>query len=245
MVAGRLPFEGASALDTMHALAFEPAAPVTSIRGDMPWSLQKVIDRCLQKKAEDRYQDMREAVADLRNVKREIDSGVTSGAPASRAFQGMDARVDPRDVAPRRRLGLHHRSSFIALCVILHHQGLGRQRARRHHDGALGAWIYRRFRNRRQREMRRFVKKASGMREVRLVSFARGQFTVVALNPTARTYVKLNALHRGRQWTALFGRSDDARRAREPAARGNDAHPLEPGRAVRPGRPRPAVQRAG
>jgi len=46
----------------------------------------------------------------------------------------------------------------------------------------------------RQREMRRFVKKASGMREVRLVSFTRGQFTVVALNPTARTYVKLNAL---------------------------------------------------
>ncbi len=81
MVAGKLPFEGASALDTMHALAFEPAAPVTTMRADIPWSLQRIIDMCLQKKADDRYQDLREAVTDLKAVKREVDSGVASGTP--------------------------------------------------------------------------------------------------------------------------------------------------------------------
>ena len=58
----------------------------------------------------------------------------------------------------------------------------------------LAAFIYRRFRNRGQRETRRFVKKASSLKEVRLISFHGGQFTVVADQPTAKSYPKLNAL---------------------------------------------------
>ena len=54
--------------------------------------------------------------------------------------------------------------------------------------------MFRRFRNRGQREMRRFVKKASTFSEVRLISFSGNAFTVVADRPTAKTYLKLNAL---------------------------------------------------
>lgn len=194
MVAGRLPFEGASALDTMHALAFEPAAPVSTLRADMPWSLQRVIDRCLQKKAEDRYQDLREAVTDLKNVKKEIDSGVSSSAPVGDRVQDW-AREWIRGLSRRGVIGGSILASvFISVAVLLIVNGSGISVPGVIMTAGLGLWAYRRFRNRRQREMRRFVKKASSMREVRLVSFTRGQFTVVAQNPTARTYVKLNAL---------------------------------------------------
>jgi len=194
MAAGKLPFEGASALDTMHALAFEPAAPVSTHRADMPWTLQKIIDRCLQKKAEDRYQDLREAVTDLKHVKREIDSGVASGAPVGERMKGWTRQwasgYSKRGLIWGSIIG----SIFLSVVVLSIIRGSGISVPGVIMTLLVGLWIYRRFRNRRQREMRRFVKKASGMREVRLVSFTRGQFTVVAENPTARTYVKLNAL---------------------------------------------------
>jgi serine/threonine protein kinase len=194
MAAGKLPFEGASALDTMHMLAFEPAAPVSTHRTDMPWTLQRVIDRCLQKKAEDRYQDLREAVADLKRVKREIDSGVSSGAPVAERMKGWTRQwtsgLSTRGTIWAVILGV----IVIGVVVILIINGSGISVPGVIMTSLVGLWIYRRFRNRRQREMRRFVKKASSMREVSLVSFSKGQFTVVAANPTARTYVKLNAL---------------------------------------------------
>ncbi|MCI0410564.1 MAG: hypothetical protein L0191_18725, partial [Acidobacteria bacterium] len=57
----------------------------------------------------------------------------------------------------------------------------------------LGAFIFRRFRNRGQREARKFAKKASALKEVRLITLHQGQFTVVVEAPTAKTYLRLNA----------------------------------------------------
>jgi len=60
---------------------------------------------------------------------------------------------------------------------------------------ALGAaFIFRRFRNRGQREARKLVKRISAMKEVRLITLHKGQFTVVVEKPTAKTYLRLNAL---------------------------------------------------
>ena len=194
MVAGKLPFEGASVLDTMHAVAFEPAAPVMSIRAEIPWSLQRVIDTCLQKKAEDRYQDLRQAVADLKAVKREVDSGAISGAPVAYRLKSWThdwtRGVSKRGLLWAGILG----SIFVSAAAVLAWNGSGISVSGLVMTAGIGLFLFRRFRNRGQREIRRFVKKVSSMREVRLVAFSKGQFTVVAENPTARTYVKLNAL---------------------------------------------------
>jgi len=189
MVTGKLPFKGVSPLDTMHSLAFEPAPPVTTLRADLPWSLQRVIDRCLQKKPDDRYQDMREAVTELKAVKREIDSGVSGGVPLKekmrwylrglslRGFAWLALAVPALALFAALWLASSRGASFSGLLMI----------------AGLGALLFRRFRNRGQREIRRFVKKASAMREVKLVSFSNGRFTVVTSGPSARTYVRLNA----------------------------------------------------
>ena len=55
MVTGQLPFSGSTPLDTLHAIAFEETRPVTALRPNIPASLQRIVTRCLRKKATDRY----------------------------------------------------------------------------------------------------------------------------------------------------------------------------------------------
>ncbi|HEV8335842.1 MAG TPA: serine/threonine-protein kinase [Candidatus Polarisedimenticolia bacterium] len=190
MTAGKVPFQGASALDTLHAIAYEPTQPVTTIRTNVPYSLQKVIDRCMQKKPEERYQDLRDAVTELKKVKREIESGASGGVPVLDRFRGMFGNLTSRGLLWATIVGAVLGALLISLVT-------GSERG---NVGPLivvllvGVFLFRRFRNRGQREMRRFVKKASALKEVQTILFHRGQFTVAAENPTARTYLKLNAL---------------------------------------------------
>jgi len=58
----------------------------------------------------------------------------------------------------------------------------------------VGLYLWRRFRNRGQRLATKFVKKASFVKEVRMITLHKGEFTIVADHPTAKTYLKLNAL---------------------------------------------------
>jgi predicted Ser/Thr protein kinase len=190
MAAGKVPFQGASALDTLHAIAFEQTQPITTLKTGLPYSLQKVVDRCLQKKPEDRYQDLRDAVVDLKKVKREVESGVSGGAPILERVRGWLGSMTPRGAIRAAVAG-----AILGGLAIAFLMGRG--------DGSLvpvlvvagvGLLIYRNFRNRGQRMMRKFVKKASAMREIQFITFQKGQFTVLAENPTARTYLKLNTL---------------------------------------------------
>src|SRR6185503_13168185 len=96
MVTGTLPFSGASALDTMHAIAFSTTAPVTTLRRGLPWALQRIIDRCLQKAPEQRYQDLRDAAGELRAVKRALESGVSGGVPLTERLRDWGSRFSGR-----------------------------------------------------------------------------------------------------------------------------------------------------
>jgi len=189
MASGTLPFKGASVLDTLHAIAYQQTQPITTLKANLPYSLQKVVDRCLQKKPEERYQDLREAVTDLKKVKREVESGVTGGVPLLERVRfwlgGMTTKgMIWAAVAGAIVGGLlfswilgSDRRNFLGLLLIM----------------VLGAFIFRRFRNRGQREARKFVKKAAALKEVRLITLHQGQFTVVVESPTAKSYLRLNA----------------------------------------------------
>jgi len=190
MASGSLPFKGASVLDTLHAIAYEETQPITSLKASLPYSLQKVIDRCLKKKPEERYQDMRETVADLKRVRREVESGVTGGVPLIERMRFWMGGLTTRGILWAAIAGAVVGGVFFSWLL-----GSGR----RDWGGiillGIGVlFVFRRFRNRGQREARRFVKKSSVLREVRMITLHKGEFTVVVENPTAKTYLKLNAL---------------------------------------------------
>jgi serine/threonine protein kinase len=75
MVTGRRAFEGESSLSTLSAILRDEAKPMSEVAPDVPQQLESVIQRCLRKLVDDRYQTMREVQGALSMLKRESDSG--------------------------------------------------------------------------------------------------------------------------------------------------------------------------
>jgi serine/threonine protein kinase len=192
MVTGQLPFSGSTALDTLHAIAFEETRPVTALRPNLPPSLQRVITRCLRKRAQDRYGDAKELAGDLKTVQREIESGISSKAPLALKLQERWQSL--RD----RTLGewlLPAVVIVIALAVLVsfifvHRPDFG---PGLFFTVGAGLFLWRRFRNRTMRLARGFVQKASKIPEIRLIALDGMRFVALADRAQARTYVRANA----------------------------------------------------
>jgi serine/threonine protein kinase len=205
MVTGQLPFSGSTPLDTLHAIAFEETRPVTALRANVPPSLQRVVSRCLRKRAGDRYADAKELVADLKTVQREVESGVSSRAP-------LGVRLEERWRSLREQtLGewlLPAIVVVLALAIFLTYllstrsEGLFGSLV---FPGIVGLLAWRRFRNRRIRLARRFAAKAQRLPEVRVISLDGQRFTVVADRAQAKTYVRANALLDSLNASMFFG----------------------------------------
>lgn len=81
MATGRLPFSGASVGETLERIMHAPPEAIARLNYEAPWELERIIRKCLEKERERRYQSARELVIDLKNLKRDTDSGqVVSGA---------------------------------------------------------------------------------------------------------------------------------------------------------------------
>ena len=81
MFSGTLPFRGQSSVETMHAIMHDAATPIQTQRLAMPPAVaadvQRIIDKCLAKDPDDRYQDMKDLAVDLKAGRRLMDSEVS------------------------------------------------------------------------------------------------------------------------------------------------------------------------
>jgi hypothetical protein len=202
MVTGQLPFAGHTALDTLHAIAFEETRPITALRPNLPPSLQRVITRCLRKRPQDRYPDARELASDLKTVQREIESGVSTKVPlAVRLAEQLRSLRD----RPAGELLLPAGVAVVLLGLFVAfftQQEVGPGLVMATIGGLL---VWRRFRNRRIRLARRFAGKAAKIPEVRLVTLDGMRLTVLADNAKARTYVRANAVLDSINASMFFG----------------------------------------
>jgi predicted Ser/Thr protein kinase len=193
MVTGQLPFDGATPLDTLHALAFEETRPVTAIRPNLPPSLQRVVTRCLRKRALDRYPDAKELITDLKAVQREVESGVSTKVP-------LGVRLQEQWLALRQRtpgewlLPAVVGVALLALVIGILFGAQGDIPGVFVFFGIVGLFVWRRHRNRRIRLARRVVSKMTRMEEIRLIALDGMRFTVLADQAKARTYVRANAI---------------------------------------------------
>jgi eukaryotic-like serine/threonine-protein kinase len=80
-LAGSLPFGGKTTLDRVRQIVHEPPLPIGGLVPDVPDALVAVIDRCLAKAPDARYQRGSELAADMRRVAAEVASGHTGNAP--------------------------------------------------------------------------------------------------------------------------------------------------------------------
>jgi tetratricopeptide (TPR) repeat protein len=83
MVTGRPPFKGATSLDTMHAILTQPVPPLSTSAGvssETTAQVQRIIEKCTAKDADDRYQGMKDLIVDLRSARRLVETPMSATA---------------------------------------------------------------------------------------------------------------------------------------------------------------------
>ncbi|MEE8605535.1 MAG: serine/threonine-protein kinase [Candidatus Aminicenantaceae bacterium] len=190
MVTGELPFEGGSPIDTMHAIAFEEARPVTVIRKNLPPDLHRIITRCLRKRPEDRYPDAGALVPDLKNLKADIDSGVQRPFSATQKIDELKYWLTTSiPVGPQ---GILIVAAILVVAAILFFTDI--QWANLLWLGIAGLVIYRNIKNRKKRMLRRFVANASKIETVKAVRIHGDSITVVLDRAKVSQYIRINSM---------------------------------------------------
>jgi tetratricopeptide (TPR) repeat protein len=99
MATGKLPFEGASSGEIFGAILHKKSRPASQLNPQLPWQVEAIIDKALEKDSNLRYQSAAEMRADLQRLRRHAESGHAGmGTPASLP------RAKPRDPG-RAKLG--------------------------------------------------------------------------------------------------------------------------------------------
>jgi serine/threonine protein kinase/tetratricopeptide (TPR) repeat protein len=84
MLAGQPPFRGKTGIETASAILHESAPRLPSLGpaviAEAGADIQRIVDKCLAKDPNDRYQGMKDAVVDIRTARRRLDTGPQSAA---------------------------------------------------------------------------------------------------------------------------------------------------------------------
>ncbi|MCK4631915.1 MAG: protein kinase [candidate division Zixibacteria bacterium] len=94
MVTGELPFDGGTQVSTLAKILESRHEPPRTKNAEIPSELERIIDKCLQKNANDRYQNTRDLVLDLRSLRRQVYSGLTD------SISGVTTGVTAANASP-------------------------------------------------------------------------------------------------------------------------------------------------
>ena len=92
LMTGESPFEATDRVSILAKILEGKPVPIRQKNESVPAELERIIDKCLQKNPEDRYQDTRDLVVDLRSLRRQFDSGISE---TSTSVTGMSAVQTP------------------------------------------------------------------------------------------------------------------------------------------------------
>ena len=75
MVSGRLPFRGDYDRAVMYSITSEEPEPLTALRTGVPMELEWLINKCLAKQPDGRYQNAADLIVDLTALRKKMESG--------------------------------------------------------------------------------------------------------------------------------------------------------------------------
>jgi len=201
MVTGELPFKGDTPLETIQAIAFDEARPVTLIRKNLPPELQRILSRCLRKNPKARYPEAMILAEDLKRLKNEIESGIKTPALQRVRLPGFLDRL--RNVLPFGTLGLVLAGGLLIAVLAVVFRGVNWSMLIV--PGLIGLGVYRNIRNRKSRMLKRFVGKLSKYPSVKAIFVNQEHVTVVVDKAQAAIYLHVNSLVDEANRKLLFG----------------------------------------
>lgn len=83
---GTNPFKGKNRTETFEAILSKNAEPASSVNPDLPPDIDQIFEKLFSKDPADGYQTAADLRADLRSIKRELDSNATAGSGEFTAF---------------------------------------------------------------------------------------------------------------------------------------------------------------
>jgi hypothetical protein len=92
MVTGAMPFEGESAGVIFEAILNRAPAPVVRLNPQVPTELERIINKCLEKDRNLRYQHASDIRTDLQRLKRDTDSARVTTSGTARGAAGTGKR---------------------------------------------------------------------------------------------------------------------------------------------------------
>ena len=103
MLTGRCAFRGGSPISTLSAVLRDDIRPIVELSPDVPFELESIVETCLKKDPDQRFQSMREIQEALAPLKRRYDPGATHDVPTMRTPRapGTLRGVAPAPVNPR------------------------------------------------------------------------------------------------------------------------------------------------
>jgi len=93
MATGAVPFRGDTSAVIFEAILNRPPVAPVRLNPGIPTHLEDIINKLLEKDRELRYQGAAEARADLKRLKRDTESGVTSAASGSSSGRGVAPKL--------------------------------------------------------------------------------------------------------------------------------------------------------
>jgi TolB-like protein len=98
MVSARRAFSGDSRIETLNAILKEHPADLSSLRGDVPPQLDRIVRRCLEKAPENRFQTAHDLVFALETLSHNAGHGPSAGSSPVRS-RAVSTRVAAAIVA--------------------------------------------------------------------------------------------------------------------------------------------------
>ena len=91
MLDGRRPFRAKTGIETLHAIIYDSTPPLT-VTSTVAGDLSRIVNKCLAKEPENRYQGMRDLVVDLCAARRRLESTTSGDAAAPVATSRAPSR---------------------------------------------------------------------------------------------------------------------------------------------------------
>jgi len=107
---GVYPFDGGDRVSTIAKILESKHISIRQKNETLPPELERITDKCLQKSPDDRYQDSRDLVVDLRTLRRQHESGITE----TRSIE-MEAYRKKKSGISKSKIAY----SFIGIIVIV------------------------------------------------------------------------------------------------------------------------------